>query len=167
MLKRVRQFIRGMFARLKENDYTFIADYLTKPEFDLFKTMSRYDQKHALDVARFLAARGGSLILVRAGLLHDIGKAECPELTLIRRSVAVFLEWRAPAEAAVVAERGRGKLARALKVHKNHPELGAAKLETMDVDAYVAALVRWHQNGDAAAEAAEDLELLRAADELF
>jgi hypothetical protein len=167
MLKRARQFIRGMFARLGENDYTFIADYLTKPEFDLFKTMSRYDQKHALDVARYLARDGGGLTLVRAGLLHDIGKAECPELTLIRRSVAVFLEWQAPNEAVVLANRGRGKLARALNVHRNHPELGADKLESMNVDAYVIALVRWHQNGEATAEAAEDLALLRAADELF
>ncbi len=167
MLKRVRQFIRGMFASLSENDYTFIADYLTKPEFALFRTMSRYDQKHALNVAGYLAENGAGTPLVRAGLLHDIGKAECPELTLVRRSVAVFLEWQAPQEAVVLAERGRGKLARAMAVHRDHPALGAARLETMNVDAYIVTLVRWHQNGEASAEAAADLERLRAADELF
>jgi hypothetical protein len=167
MLKRVRQFIRGMFASLSENDYTFIADYLTKPEFALFKTMSRYDQKHALDVARYLAEDNAGTPLVRAGLLHDIGKAECPELTLVRRSVAVFLEWQAPAEAVVLAEAGRGKLARAMSVHRDHPALGAAKLDSLGVDAYIVALVRWHQNGEASAEAAADLARLRAADELF
>lgn len=167
MLKRVKQFIRGMFARVTENDYTFIADYLTKPEFVLFKTMSRYDQKHALDVARYLAREGSETPLVRAGLLHDIGKAECPELTLVRRSVAVFLEWQAPREAVVLADKGQGKLARAMAVHRDHPALGAAKLENMGVEPYIVALVRCHQNGEGSAEAAADLERLRAADERF
>jgi putative nucleotidyltransferase with HDIG domain len=167
MLKRVEQFIRGMFARLSGKDYTFLTDYLTKPELDLFLTMSRYDQKHAVDVGRYLADGGESLELVRAGLLHDIGKADCPELTLIRRSIAVFLEWRAPDDANLLAEKGRGKLASAVYVHKNHPELGARILEEMGGDSRIITLVRYHQSGGAPADAARDLARLHEADEKF
>jgi putative nucleotidyltransferase with HDIG domain len=167
MLKRVEQFIRGMFARLSGKDYTFLADYLTKPELDLFLSMHRYDQKHAVDVARHLAGRGASLELIRAGMLHDIGKAECPELTLIRRSIAVFLEWRAPEDAQFLADRGRGNLAYAVYVHKNHPEIGARILEDMGSDPEIVTLVRFHQAGTAPADARRDLERLREADERF
>ncbi|MFA5867836.1 MAG: HD domain-containing protein [Actinomycetota bacterium] len=166
-MKRVKQFIRGLFARLTENDYTFIADYLTKDELDLFKTMSRYDRKHALDVGRYLAGHGAGLPLIRAGLLHDIGKANCPELTLIRRSVCVAIEAYKPEEADVLAKKGKGKLARAINVHKNHPELGAAILEELAADPYIIGLVRFHQNGEAPTDVQRDLGVLRDADDRF
>ena len=156
-----------MFARLSGKDYTFLADYLTKTELDLFLSMSRYDQKHAVDVARYLAERGAPMALVRAGMLHDIGKAECPELTLVRRSIAVFLEWRAPEDAQFLADRGRGKLAYAVYVHKNHPEIGAGILEEVSDDAHIIELVRYHQSGTPPEAISRDLELLRDADERF
>jgi hypothetical protein len=166
-VKRIKQFIRGLFARVTENDYTFIADYLTKDELELFKTMSRYDRKHALDVGRFLAGHGAGLQLIRAGFLHDIGKARCPELTLIRRSVCVAIEAYKPEDADVLARKGKGKLARAINVHKNHPDLGAKILEDLAADPYLISLVRFHQAGNAPVEAQRDLEVLRDADERF
>lgn len=156
-----------MFARLTGKDYTFLADYLTKPELELFLSMSRYDQKHAVDVGKYLARNGASLALVRAGLLHDIGKSGCPELTLIRRSIAVFLEWRAPEDAQFLADRGRGKMAYAVYVHKNHPEIGAGILEEIDGDPRIVELVRYHQAGSSPEGIRDDLELLREADERF
>ncbi len=167
MLKRVRQFIRGLFAHLGEKDYTFITDYLTKEEFDLFATMSRYDRRHAVNVARYLAGRGADRELVRVGLLHDIGKARCPELTLVRRSVCVFLEAYFPDYAERKAGSGNGKIARALDVHKNHPDHGAALLAKMGADERFVALVRSHQNGSAAPEIAAEIDTLREADDKF
>ncbi len=166
-MKRIKQFVRGLFARVTENDYTFIADYLTKDELDLFKSMSRYDRKHALDVGRYLSEHGAGMPLIRAGLLHDIGKANCPELTLIRRSVCVAIEAYKPEEADVLAKKGKGKLARAINVHKNHPELGARILEEMNADPYLIGLVRFHQNGKAPTDVHRDLEVLRDADDRF
>lgn len=166
-MKRIKQFIRGLFARVTENDYTFIADYLTQDELDLFKSMSRYDRKHALDVGRYLARHGAGFPLIRAGLLHDIGKARCPELTLVRRSVCVAIEAYKPEEAKVLGEKGKGKLARALDVHQNHPALGAQILEELDTDPYIVSLVRFHQEGKAPVETQRDLAVLRDADEKF
>lgn len=165
--KRVKQFIRGLFARVTKNDYTFIADYLTPDELELFKLLSRYDQKHGVNVGRYLAAHGAGLPLIRAGLLHDIGKTRCPELTLIRRSVCVAMEAYRPTEADVLAAKGKGKLPRALYIHKNHPELGAKILEDLDADPYLVSLVRFHQNGDAPVEVGRDIAVLRDADDRF
>jgi putative nucleotidyltransferase with HDIG domain len=167
MLKRVKQFVRGLFARLGGKDYTFIAAYLTKQELDLFESMSRYDCRHAVNVARYLAGQGAGRELIRVGLLHDIGKARCPDLTLTRRSVCVFLEAYFPAYAEKKAGSGEGKLARALSVHKNHPDLGARLLDQLGVDERFVALVRLHQNGGAKADLTDDLEALREADDKF
>lgn len=166
-MKRIKQFVRGLFARLTKNDYTFIADYLTPDELELFKSLTRYDRKHAVNVGRYLEAHGAGLPLIRAGLLHDIGKTGCPELTLIRRSICVAIEAYRPTEALVLAKKGKGKLARALDIHQNHPELGARLLEELDADPYLVSLVRFHQNGKAPVEAGRDLAVLRDTDERF
>lgn len=167
MLKRVKQFVRGLFARLGEKDYTFITDYLTKEEFDLFETMSRYDRRHAVNVARYLAGQGADRELIRVGLLHDIGKARCPELTLVRRSVCVFLEAYFPDYGERKAGSGKGKLARALAVHKNHPDLGAALLGRLGADERFIALVKSHQNGGVVHDLAGEIDALREADDKF
>jgi putative nucleotidyltransferase with HDIG domain len=166
-MKRVKQFIRGLFARLSKNDYTFIAAYLTKQELDLFESMSRYDRRHAVNVARYLAGKGADRGLIRVGLLHDIGKARCPDLTLTRRSVCVFLEAYFPAYAEKTAGSGDRKLARALAVHKNHPDLGASMLAEMGADMRLVSLVRLHQNGGTTADLNGDLDRLREADDKF
>lgn len=166
-MKRIKQFIRGLFARLSKSDYTLIADYLTKEELDLFESMSRYDRRHAVNVARYLAGKEAGLELIRVGLLHDIGKARCPDLTLTRRSVCVFLEAYFPAYAEKKAGSGGGKLARALAVHKNHPDLGASMLAEIGADTRLVALVRFHQNGRAANDLTGDIDSLREADDKF
>jgi hypothetical protein len=140
---------------------------LTSDELELFKLLSRYDQKHGLNVSRYLKAHGAALPLIRAGLLHDIGKTKCPELTLIRRSICVAIEAYRPTEADVLAKKGKGKLPRALYIHQNHPELGAKMLEEMDADVYLVSLVRFHQNGNAPVEVGRDLAILRDADDRF
>ena len=167
MLKRVKQFVRGLFAHLGEKDYTFIAAYLTKQELDLFESMSRYDRRHAVNVAKYLAGFSTDRELIRVGILHDIGKARCPDLTLVRRSVCVFLEAYFPAYAEKKAGSDEGKLARALAVHKNHPQLGANVLLEMGADARLVDLVRLHQNGGAAEDLTGDIEVLREADDKF
>ena len=165
MLKRIKQFLMGLFARLSENDYTFVADRLTKAEYEIFLTLARYDKKHAVMVARCLENEGAKLELVRAGLLHDIGKAGCPELTLVRRSIAVFLEWKAPEETLLLAKKGRGKLAVAVRAHKLHPEIGATILEEMGADDYIVSIVRLHQSGEAGEDIKADIEHLRSIDD--
>lgn len=165
MLIRLRQFKDAVFARVSENDYTFLADHLTKPEHEMFLELPVYDQRHSLDVAYRLMERGAAINVVRAGLLHDIGKARCPELTIMRRSVCVMLEAAAPRLAAKKAERGNGKLGQALFVHRFHSELGARVLSKLEgTEERIVWLVRHHDDRKAAARD-EDLKQLIEVDD--
>lgn len=151
MVRRIRQFYKALFARLNKSDYTFLSDYLTKTELEVFMTLPVFDRKHSVDIARHLHHQGAQLELVRAGLLHDIGKARCPELTIVKRSICVLLEALFPKYARNKATSKKGKLGRALYVHQNHPEIGAEVLEILGcTDERIIWLVRHHADKEAA-----------------
>ncbi len=151
MLRRIKQVFKALFARLDKSDYTFLADYLTKAELEVFMTLPDFDKKHSLDVAKHLYHQGAELELVRAGLLHDIGKARCPELTIEKRSICVMLEAVAREYARDKAAKKRGRLGRALYVHQNHSEIGAEILEILGcTDDRIIWLVRHHDDKQAA-----------------
>lgn len=163
MWRRIRQFKDGLFARCRKSDYTWLADFLTDAELAIFRTLPRFDQRHSVDVALELARRGVSLEMVRAGILHDIGKAGCPELTLVRRSLCVICERIAPKQARV--ERRRGKLGRALFVHQRHAAIGADLLGSLGcTDDRIVWIVRHHDDKTAAA-GDEELAMLMEVDD--
>lgn len=166
MLRRLRQFIEALFARVGKDDYTFLSDYVTLAERDLFLRMPRYDQRHSLNVGNFLRRRGYSLELVRAGLLHDIGKGEKAELTLVRRSLCVLLERFAPARTKQLVKERKGKLGEALYVHLNHPEIGARLLEERGTDGHIVELVRYHHDKEKIKQSKE-LKVLREIDDRY
>lgn len=162
MLRRIRQFTSGLFARVSKDDYTFLSDYVTLAERELFLKMPRYDQTHSIGVGGFLRRRGATLEVVRAGLLHDVGKGETPDLTLVRRSVCVVLERIAPDWAGRKMKDRGSKLGRALYLHLNHAEIGARMLEKVDTDERIVELVRYHH--DKMAMQDPDLKMLKEAD---
>lgn len=166
MFRRLKQFVEALFARVSKDDYTFLSDYVTLAERDLFLRMPRYDQRHSLNVGNFLRRHGHSLELVRAGLLHDIGKGENAELTLIRRSLCVLLEKLAPSKVEKLVKWRKGKLGEALYVHLNHPEIGARLLEGLDTDGHIVKLVRYHHD-QKRIQRNEELKILRQVDNKF
>lgn len=166
MLRRLKQFIEALFARVGKDDYTFLSDYVTLAERDLFMRMPRYDQRHSLNVGNFLRRGGYSLELVRAGLLHDIGKGENSELTLIRRSLCVLLEKFAPAKVKQLVKERKGKLGEALYIHLNHPEIGARLLEELGTDEHIVKLVHYHHDQKKIRQNKE-LRILREVDDKY
>ena len=91
------------------------------------------DQAHSLAVARRVGLEGGSELLVRAALLHDVGKAE-PALGVIGRTVASLLAiFRLPAP---------GRMRRYL----NHAEGGAALLRAAGEKRIVVAFAAGHHS---------------------
>lgn len=165
MIRRINQFKKGLFASLGKSDYTFLADYLTRSELDIFKALPRFDQRHSIDVATDLYDKDLDMDLVRAGLLHDIGKSGCPELSLLRRSLCVVIEYSSGDWAAKKASRQGTRLERALFVHINHAEIGADILEELDcTEKNIIWLVRHHDN-NAMVEKNSSLKLLKKADE--
>lgn len=90
MFYRVEQFIRAMNAKLTEEDKLFIKCYLNEEEQRLFCQLQLYEQNHCLSVARGLKAEYEDEMLIRLGLLHDIGKSAYP-LNPIKKSIMVLL----------------------------------------------------------------------------
>lgn len=69
------QLWRALTGSLAPADWAFVAQVLTAPELVLFRQMPRYDQRHALDVARLLCTRvAADDPMVAMALLHDVGK---------------------------------------------------------------------------------------------
>lgn len=75
-LRQVRQQL-GFVPPLAEQELAEVSHLLPSLALTLFQTMSSADQQHSLRVCRGLQARGcQDEELLRAALLHDVGKAE-------------------------------------------------------------------------------------------
>lgn len=152
-LRTARAFVPG----LARPDDAFAASWLPRVEFDLYQRMDVRDRDHACRVARALLAQApdADSTLVRAALLHDVGKADAPYRAWERIVVHVYTpasdrSWRAPTRA----------VANAWRRHRDHAARGAAMILAAGGDARVATLVRHHHDADGSEEAA----LLRRVD---
>lgn len=112
-----RRFFGSLHARRpRPGDQLFIATLLRGGAARLFAAQQPMDQQHALDVARRVARDAPQRHdLMRAALLHDVGKAHS-HLGVIGRSVASLL--------AIAGIPARGRFA----AYLDHGRLGAADL---------------------------------------
>ena len=151
--------LRAFVPALARPDDAFAAAWLPPCEFDLYRGMDRRDRDHACRVARRVLAVEPqvSATVVRAALLHDVGKADAPYRAWQRIALHLYRPRRpsdrAPAPAA-------GTLAAAWQWHQAHAERGARMILAVGGDPAVAALVRQHHDPGAAAGA----DLIRAVD---
>lgn len=145
---------------------TWALRHLSSVEQRLFCAMRPSDQRHCWATAQAIA-RNGSLslrdraLLIRAALLHDVGKAGAPNGLAVRTANAV---WGArippwlplPLRTAVAALR-------------RHAVRGASRLREAGTDLAVVALVRWHEAEEPPSDLPEGLrpllEVLKRADE--
>jgi len=149
--------LRAFVPALARPDDAFAERWLPSAERALYRRMDRRDRDHACRVARGLlaAAPQASPLLVRAALLHDVGKADRPYRAWERIAVHVYR----PRRGAVPADGAAG-LAALWRHHHEHPARGAAMILAAGGDPEVAALVRAHHDSDGPSE----LELLRRVD---
>lgn len=99
-MSRVNQFFRCLIARLNQDDKRIIEKYLSDKEQKLLYKLPVYDIKHCVNVAsdvikgekeeELLKKNIDFTELVRAALLHDIGKSIKP-LNPIDKSLLVIL----------------------------------------------------------------------------
>jgi putative nucleotidyltransferase with HDIG domain len=144
----VARSFRGLGPGMAQPDDGFAATRLPETEMALYRAMDPRDRDHACRVARRLLADtpDADPLLVRAALLHDVGKAESPYRLWER--IAVHL-WSPD-------ERVLARLPRAWTAvwsrHRDHAERGAAALRAAGGDPRVADLIeRHHRPGDDAA----------------
>jgi len=124
-----------------------VETLLTAEQMLLFRRMSRYDQRHSLNVLRSLRAAGHEQPdLLVAALLHDAAKSSGP-LRLWHRVVIVLLEAFAPRSLAWLARKAApGHWRYPFYAHRVHPEIGARWAEEAGSSSLTVWLVANHQS---------------------
>lgn len=135
-------------------DKNFLNRHLSDWERVLFDQMDYIDQRHAFGVARTvlndprIQNQAEKEILIKAALLHDIGKIR-GDFTINQR-VLVKISQLFPSWHKRLFKAGKrsesGNLARAVYVQAIHPQRGAYMLLISGVDEEVVELVRNHHN---------------------
>lgn len=177
MKRRIRQFFRAIFARVGPADRHYVRTWLPESELQqLFWEMAEPDQFHALhtaytaeqilnDTADAAKTRVDRRLLIRAALLHDIGRAR-GTLGTLGKTAAVLLDYFFPQWARRRGDHPPegGILSAKLYVYFHHPVLGAEKLRRVGY-AREAAIILRHHALPAESDPVE-LILLRRADAL-
>lgn len=169
------QFFRALSRHgpLSSGEYRWVCTHLSPGERTLFFRMDRMDQKHAvavsMDAAQLARERNLSArqvrTLIRAGLLHDVGKAD-GNLTLWHRVLYVLVRKGWPNLVKRWSQEGiKAKgMRQAFYIQSHHGERGAQLARQHGVEEEVVRLIWGHQLSDARDDD-ELLTLLVLADE--
>jgi putative nucleotidyltransferase with HDIG domain len=167
---RVWQFWQSFNPSPSQEDWDRIKLYLTPEEIRLFSAMPIPDQNHSLRVLESILDKGpANEDLVKAALLHDIGKGLHP-LRRWERVFAVLIGGFFP-DLALSWGKGESQgLKRSLVVIEQHPVWGAALAEDAGSSEMVVWLIKNHENSLDPGSISEInlglLEILQAADNL-
>lgn len=91
-MKRIKQFIKCITAKINEDDIAFIDKYLNEEEKNIINKLAIYDMKHCINVAKDIECnvKCEDMDLIKSALLHDIGKIK-KKLNPIDKSIIVIL----------------------------------------------------------------------------
>ena len=162
-LYRIKQFYWSVTSKFDEQDKTFIDKYLELQEKELFFKLTQYEQKHCVKVAKYVEEKliisGDNLnLLVRAALLHDIGKIN-GKVNSISKTLLVIAD---------NISSGKLKKFSNLKTINNyyyHGDKAYNLLKEYSYDERLLYLIKNHHNDDIIGD--KGLDLLKTADEKF
>lgn len=145
--QRIKQFYLAITDKVYKEDKIYINKYLNKEELNLFYKLSNSEQKHSVRVAydveyvcnKKLLNIKETQVLIKAALLHDIGKIY-PKLNFIDKSLLVIFN--------KITNGNLKKLNKFKKidVYYNHPEKGYNLLKDKGYDSKFLYLVKNHHN---------------------
>ena len=142
MLYRIKQFLWAVFKKKDQNDIIFVEKYLNEKERRLFYSLPEYEQVHSIRVARgvlnkSLEEEKYDIMLIKAALLHDIGKIN-GGLSVIKKSILVIIDkW-------FHNSLCKHCNIKAINTYYNHPRIALRYL--YDENEYVKYLVSNHHN---------------------
>lgn len=133
--------LRGMRPDWADPDDAWARSRLPEVEFELYRSMDPRDRDHAVRVAKALLRRHADAQdeVVRAALLHDVGKSQLPYRVHERIFVHVLRAGTPPPSPLRAGFAG----ARQLAAH--HPRIGAEMIRKAGGSDRVAELVRRHE----------------------
>lgn len=155
-MRRIKQYLKAIRARVSEEDYKFLLRVLSKKELSCFNRFPDFEKRHALDVCYYIIDKYGieDEELIKAALFHDIGKTEA-KITPNKKAIAVILE-----KIPFIANFLR-RYFFFLEVYYNHPKYSAKICREMGLSERVVYLVEHHHDFETLDE---DVKKLQEAD---
>ncbi len=143
---RLGQFWRILTAvPLDDSAQQSVTAVLTPAEMALFDQLSANDQWHSFHVMHMLQSAGRSdPDLIKAALLHDVGKAGV-RFTLWQRSLVVLASVLLPRRTAVWGQGEAGGWRRPFVVKSQHPAWGAELAAKAGCSPRTVSLISRHQ----------------------
>ena len=143
-LYRIKQFYWSITARISDDNIIYLKKHLNERDINLFKKLAISDQKHSINVAIYVEsqcriANIKDNILIKASLLHDIGKSEYKS-NVLNKTVIVLLD---------KITKGKIKKYRNIKlinIYYNHGEIGYNILKDYKYDDKLLYLIKNHHN---------------------
>lgn len=160
-LYRIKQFYWSITSRIDLEDEELINKYLNTQEKKLLGSLSVYEQKHSVNVAKDVIKEYKnnnikSDTLIKAALLHDIGKAY-KKLNPFEKSIVVILN-----NLSKEKLRKYNNIKR-VYVYYNHADIGYNILKDIKgYDERFLYLIKNHHNDFIIGD--KELELLKACD---
>lgn len=162
---RLTQFVRVVRLRPDPRVDVTLQALLDNPaQWRLLERMTRYDRAHHLHVYQWLVERGHrDPDLLRAALLHDVGKADGRQRVMLGHRIARVLGRAVtPSGLDRLAKPNGSRLCHGLYLAQHHARLGAEMARSTGASDRCCALIARHED----ASAGDDVELaaLMAAD---
>jgi putative nucleotidyltransferase with HDIG domain len=162
---RIAQGLSYLAPKRSDRIDTELRHLLSPAESELVARLSVSDRAHVLAVYQRLVQRGyRDADLLKAALLHDVGKAdEDARVGLLHRTIAVLLNATVPAILSWLATPNGLSWRRPFHLVIEHPTLGAQKARDGGCNERVCWLIEHHH--DAEVEGDAGLLALQQADE--
>jgi hypothetical protein len=145
---RIEQFLRALTAQqaISERRLKRATEILSPEARALFVRQAPQDQRHALDVYETLLKGGHTHEdLLRAALLHDVGKAAA-QAPPWQRGIFVLAKCFTPRTLGRMLRDVSKDRSGSLVAYANHAEIGARWAEEAGCSALTVALIRHHED---------------------
>ncbi|MDH4118728.1 MAG: HDIG domain-containing protein [Acidimicrobiia bacterium] len=136
---------------LNTDEDSFVDEFLSPVERSMFDAQNTADQRHGVECGLDVASTTERRDLVRAAILHDVGKRHVGLGAVGRVLASVVTKLGLPARGAI-------------SLYRSHGEMGAQELEETGAEKLVVDFVRHHHSERPPTVSQADWEVLVAAD---